>query len=163
MTDTELLAWEKEVIGFFAKGAQVLGFPRSVGQLYGLLYCREDPLCLDDVVSLLGISKGSASQGLSQLRQLGAISLIPREGVRRDFYRAEVKIKRILSGFLHNKLLPQLEEGQSRIRATADQLSGEGLTPEQLAYARDRLKLLEAWRTQIHRVLPLAIAILGKR
>jgi hypothetical protein len=54
---------------------QVLGVPKSVGQIYGLLYASLEPLSFSDIVERLEISKGSASQGLQLLRSLGAIKL----------------------------------------------------------------------------------------
>ena len=60
----------------FAEVVHALGFPRSIGQIYGLLYASPDPLSFSDIVKQLEISKGSASQGLHLLRSLGAIKLV---------------------------------------------------------------------------------------
>jgi hypothetical protein len=54
---------------------QIFGVPKSVGQIYGLLYASPEPLSFSDIVVRLGISKGSASQGLRLLRSLGAINV----------------------------------------------------------------------------------------
>ena len=54
---------------------QVFGVPKSVGQIYGLLYASPEPLSFSDIVERLEISKGSASQGLQLLRSLGAIKV----------------------------------------------------------------------------------------
>jgi hypothetical protein len=53
----------------------VFGVPKSVGQIYGLLYASPEPLSFSDIVERLEISKGSASQGLQFLRSLGAIKI----------------------------------------------------------------------------------------
>ena len=66
--------WESAVIDLFLNAANSFGLPKSYGQIYGLLFCRDEPLAMDEVMDLLHISKGSASQGLRALRQLGAIS-----------------------------------------------------------------------------------------
>ena len=54
---------------------QIFGVPKSVGQIYGLLYASPLPLGFSDIVERLEISKGSASQGLQLLRSLGAVKL----------------------------------------------------------------------------------------
>ena len=53
---------------------QIFGVPKSVGQIYGVLYASPSPLSFSDIVDRLEISKGSASQGLALLRSLGAIN-----------------------------------------------------------------------------------------
>jgi hypothetical protein len=65
----------RECVELFAEVVQVFGVPPSVGQIYGLLYATPEPLSFSDIVERLGISKGSASQGLQFLRSLGAINI----------------------------------------------------------------------------------------
>ena len=57
----------------------MLGLPKSIGEIYGLLYVTQEALSLDDLVSRLGISKGSTSQGLKMLRKLGAVREVEGE------------------------------------------------------------------------------------
>jgi hypothetical protein len=52
-----------------------LGIPKSIGQIYGVLYASATPLSFSDIVGRLEISKGSVSQGLQLLRSLGAINV----------------------------------------------------------------------------------------
>ena len=89
---------ESEVIAIFISIADLLNLPRSVGELYGLLFISERPLCLDDLRFRLNISKGSTSQGLKILRSFGAIRRVYIPGDRKDFYEAEFFAK-IASGF----------------------------------------------------------------
>ena len=81
-----LISGESAVIDLFLNAANSFGLPKSYGQIYGLLFCRDEPLAMDEVMDLLHISKGSASQGLRALRQLGAIFflLCTRETGKRD-------------------------------------------------------------------------------
>ena len=76
--------WESAVIDLFLNAANSFGLPKSYGQIYGLLFCRDQPLAMDEVVDLLQISKGSASQGLRALRQLGAVSSTFAPGDRKE-------------------------------------------------------------------------------
>ena len=63
--------WEVAVIDLFLNAANSFGLPKSYGQIYGLLFCRDQPLAMDEVMELLQISKGSASQGLACLAPIG--------------------------------------------------------------------------------------------
>ena len=83
---------ERSIIELFVDGVRVIGLPKSVGEIYGLLFASRDPLSLDDLVMRLGISKGSASQGLRMLRGLGAVTETEGQpGGRRTYFRAEVQ------------------------------------------------------------------------
>ena len=64
---------ESQVVAVFVDGVRVLGLPRSIGEIYGLLFISQSPMSLDDLVQRLDISKGSASQGLRMLKSLGAV------------------------------------------------------------------------------------------
>ena len=72
----------------FADIVSALGIPKSIGQIYGLLYASATPLSFSDIVERLEISKGSVSQGLQLLRSLGAINV------------ADLKLKQDGSEFL---------------------------------------------------------------
>ena len=69
------LPFEAECVAFFSDVVQVFGVPKSVGQIYGLLFASTEALCFSDIVERLDISKGSASQGLQLLRSLGAVNV----------------------------------------------------------------------------------------
>ena len=75
---------QREVIALFVNGVRVLGLPKSVGEIYGLLFISPEPLALDVIVSRLEISKGSVSQGLRFLRNLGAVKPVYVSGDRRE-------------------------------------------------------------------------------
>ena len=62
---SSLIEIERQVVSLFADGVRLAGLPRSIGEIYGLLFISAEPLAMDDLVERLNISKGSASQGLS--------------------------------------------------------------------------------------------------
>ena len=67
---------------------QALGVGRVVGQIFAYLYFSEEPRGLDDMKEALGISKGSASMGVRQLEQWGAVQRVWVKGDRKDYYTA---------------------------------------------------------------------------
>ena len=52
------------MIDVFVRAASLIGLPRSIGEIYGLLFCTPQALSFDELVERLQISKGSVSQGL---------------------------------------------------------------------------------------------------
>ena len=51
-----------ESVDFFVRMMSIMGLPRSVGEIYGLLYFSPSPLSMDQIRTKLEISVGSASQ-----------------------------------------------------------------------------------------------------
>jgi hypothetical protein len=166
--------FESECVLFFAEVVQVLGVPKSVGQIYGLLYASPVPLSFSDLVEHLGISKGSASQGLQLLRALGAVKMVeapaqyPRGGPsgggaigpRRDYYEPELGLRRLIGGILRGKVEPVVEQGKLRmqqLRKLAQATSDAGRREFQL----ERVEQLETWRRQVTIFLPVLKTLLA--
>lgn len=150
---------ERETIALFVRLATLLNLPRSVGELYGLLYLSGEPLCLNDCMERLGMSRGSVCQGLRILRSFGAARIVYIPGNRRDYYVAERELRRMTGGFIAEKLQPQLAaagDQLTRIEKLLDQdPSGKKLRP--------RIRQLKKWRTRANRLLPLVTRIVSRR
>jgi len=80
--------------------AATVGVSRVIGQLYAMLFLSEKPLCLDDMVERLKISKGNASLNIRKLESLGVAKRVWVKGDRKDFYQAELDIEKIIKGGL---------------------------------------------------------------
>ncbi len=159
----ELDPLQRQMIDFFVDGVKVLGLPRSIGEIYGLLFVSSGPLSLDDLVHLLGISKGSASQGLRTLRSLGAVreAAVNGNGERRTYYEPAVELKRLVGGFIREQIRPHLDSGQSKIRllaATAREIKD----PDRRRFANERVERLDQWLCSGRRVLPILQKLLGQ-
>ncbi len=148
---------EREVIELFIRMADVLNLPRSVGEIYGLLFISPDPLCLDDCRIRLNISKGSTSQGLKILRSFGAIRTIYIPGDRKDYYVAETSLRKIASGFAGEQIRPHVDSGKERIERIRE-LMAEQDEPEAL---EEKIDLLENWQKRAGKTLPLILKLIG--
>jgi DNA-binding transcriptional regulator GbsR (MarR family) len=162
-SEQELDPLERQVVGVFVDGVRVLGLPRSIGEIYGLLFISRAPLSLDDLVLRLKISKGSASQGLRMLKSLGAVREASGNGgaERRTYYEPAVELKRLVGGFIREQIRPHLESGQSKINRLAETASAVE-DPEHRQFLNDRLDRLDQWMRSGGRVLPMLQKILGQ-
>lgn len=150
---------EREIVQLFVGVADVLALPRSVGELYGLLFVSEDPLCMDDCIGRLSISKGSVSQGLKTLRAFGAVKTVYVPGSRKDYFVAETELRKMVGGFVKEQVRPHLEAGGERIEAVqsavGDAFSGDSVMAERLAR-------LAGWHRKFEKTLPLAMKLIGE-
>ena len=153
---------ERRVIGVFVDGVKVLGLPPSIGELYGLLFISPVPLSLDGLVERLGVSKGSASQGLRALKQLGAVREVQGAGTdRRTYYEPAVELKRLVGGFIREQVRPHLESGRAKI-ARISEAAAEVEDPGRREFLEDRLDRLERWMKRGAVVLPMLQKLLGE-
>ena len=153
--------WEIAVIDLFLNAANSFGLPKSYGQIYGLLFCRDQPLAMDEVMQLLQISKGSASQGLRALRQLGAVSTVFEPGDRKEKFVAEIRLRKLVGGFLREQADPHLDKGVGRLKQI-EALLGNLDNTDSLKRGVRRHEILSGWHRQMSRLLPWVKMIVGK-
>jgi len=156
----KLASWEVAMIDSFVRAANLIGLPRSIGEIYGLLYCSPEPLTFDDIVDRLKISKGSVSGGLKTLRQLGAVKLHYAAGSRRDHYLPELSMERLVRGFIADQFTPHLQSSVERLDAIESELQSEKNEALQ-QHGLQRLNTLRTWRRRAEKLLPIALAVLG--
>jgi DNA-binding transcriptional regulator GbsR (MarR family) len=152
---------DRKIVDLFVDGVRVIGLPKSIGEIYGLLFISREPLSLDDLVIRLGISKGSASQGLRMLRGLGAVKASDGNGGRRTYYEPEISLKRLVGGFIREQVVPHLKSGRSKLKEL-EAVVGEISDPAEREFLRDRADRLDAWFQRGGVVLPLLQKILGE-
>ncbi|HOA74002.1 MAG TPA: ArsR family transcriptional regulator [Phycisphaerae bacterium] len=68
------------------------GINRTMAELHALLYISADPLCTDDIMAALQISRGNTSMNLRQLVDWGLISRVHRKGDRKEYFTAETDV-----------------------------------------------------------------------
>jgi DNA-binding transcriptional regulator GbsR (MarR family) len=151
-----LSAVEVDVIGLFVNAVKTLGMPKSVGEIYGLLFISPDPLPLDALVERLNISKGSASQGLKVLRAFGAVKQVYVGGDRRDHYAAETELKKLAAGFIREEIKPRLESGGERLERLKSMTGAES----QDDFYKARIAKLAQWHARSQSVMPLLSTML---
>jgi DNA-binding transcriptional regulator GbsR (MarR family) len=152
---------ETQVVAFFVDGVRVLGMPRSIGEIYGLLFISSEALSLDDLVARLGISKGSASQGLRTLKSLGAVREAEGGAERRTYYEPAVELKRLVGGFIREQIRPHLESGKTKIGHLA-KTTRDIDDPVRREFLSERVERLETWMRSSGRVLPVLQKLLGQ-
>lgn len=149
----------EESVEFFVSFVQIFGLPKSIGQIYGLLFVSTEALPMDEIVSRIGISKGSASQGLTLLKSLGAVvpKSVPLD--RREHFLADLNVSRIVSHFFENRLQPRLEHGDQRLARMlelAESLEGDD-PPEGGGQLRHRIRALQKWQKRGRGLVPLVV------
>ncbi|MDA9962506.1 hypothetical protein N9D63_06435 [Opitutales bacterium] len=151
---------ELEGIDFFVRLMNMMGMPRSVGEIYGLLYFSEKPLPMDAVASRLDISIGSASQGLKNLRALKAVRSMYVAGDRRDHYVAESEFRRLFSNFIKDEIMPHLESAKERILRMEELIDSGDIEAGNSKFYQIRIEKLKRLTKASARLLPAMTGLL---
>ena len=67
---------------------QTWGINRTMAEIHALLYICGNPLCTDDVMERLNISRGNASMSLRALCDWGIIRRLHKRGERREYFES---------------------------------------------------------------------------
>jgi len=149
---------EEEMVNLFANLARSLGNPPSYGAIYGLLFFSPEPLSMEEIIDRLKISKGSASQGLRRLVDLGALRRIKSDRQRQARFVAELEMRRVLGSFLSSHITPRLEYGTGRLQAMAR--LAEALPDASKRHTSERLSKLTSWYRRAGTALPLVLQLI---
>jgi len=128
------------------------GLNNVMAELYVVLYLSNKPLCLDDMVERLKISKGSASVNIRALERYGVVRQIWVKGSRKDYYEAETDISRVIIDRINSMAKGRLSEVESMITASSQALDAVRALSEEdvesVKIFRERLKKLSAFYDQ---------------
>jgi DNA-binding transcriptional regulator GbsR (MarR family) len=138
---------------------QSLGVGRVIGQIFAYLYFSEEPRGLDDMKDALGISKGSASMGVRQLEQWGAVQRVWVKGDRKDYYTANDYfgqiIRNIATDLMGKRLAAlgqSLDAAEAKLNASAPSpLGGEGWGEGPSPFLQARISRLRDFQQKVNK------------
>jgi DNA-binding transcriptional regulator GbsR (MarR family) len=146
-------AHEIELTDFFVRMAAIIGVPRSVAEIYALLYASPEALDFGHIQGRLGISKGSVSQGLKFLRDHEMILALKAPGSRRERWQPTPSLAASLVALLRSQVLPTLERAQPSLQRILAAAQARGDQPEVI----ERLTRLNRWNNRALELAPLLL------
>jgi len=155
----DMVAFEVALVDFFLRGAELLGVPRSVAAIYGIIFASPAPLSFADVEAHLDISKGSISQGLRVLREIGAIKVVEGNDSRRDYFAPDLELRKLVVRFLDERLNRQLADGSERLKHLGRAVPDAGAAAT--ATLRERIRQLKNWHDKTRAVVPVVKTFLA--
>jgi DNA-binding transcriptional regulator GbsR (MarR family) len=158
--DVRLSGLDIEAIEMFISFFKLIGLPKSVGEIYGLLFVATRPLSMEDLMDRLEISLGAASQGLKLLRSVGAVKVVYAPGERRDHYVADLELSKFATSFIKEEMKPRLERALQRV----ERMEGfaEEMSPKDRKVAFERIDRLKHWMERGQKMMPWILKFLVK-
>jgi DNA-binding transcriptional regulator GbsR (MarR family) len=154
-----LTPFQLESVSLFVHAFSALSLPRSIGEIYGLLFSTEEPLTLDEVTERLQLSRGSVNEGLRWLVTLGAAKQVYRPGIRKEHFTAQTSLRKLAAGYLRERIDPHLENGGTRLEALENSIDGRSRTA---AFEKSRLGQVKSWYGFFGKILPVIKTLAAK-
>ncbi len=79
------------------------GVSRTMAEIHALLFLAPHPLCTDDVMEQLEVSRGSASTNLRQLVNWGLVSRNHRRNDRKEYFEADRDVWQMFETILRER------------------------------------------------------------
>jgi DNA-binding transcriptional regulator GbsR (MarR family) len=95
--EIKLASAQDNFIRRWGEMGQTWGINRTMAEIHALLYITGQPLCTDDVMERLNISRGNASMSLRALCDWGIIRRVHRRGERREYFESLSDVWEIFS------------------------------------------------------------------
>ncbi|MCC6661864.1 MAG: ArsR family transcriptional regulator [Phycisphaerales bacterium] len=92
--------------------AAAWGISRTMAEVYALLHITGEPMCTDDVMARLQISRGNASMSLRSLQDWGIVTLVTRRGGPKDYkkyFTAEQDVWALFRAIVRERMKREVE------------------------------------------------------
>ena len=127
------------------------GFGKVMGQIYAAMLLSDRPLCLDDLVERLDISKANASMNMHTLENMGMVRqvLVRGSSGRRKFYEAETDFWQIITNMLKGREMRDVDRAigvmEDNIQRLTNEMQGMNTQDRELAQLYiDRIKQMQS-------------------
>lgn len=109
------------------------GISRTMAEIHALLYVTRKPLCTDEIIDRLKISRGNASMNLRALVDWGLIERVHLLGDRKEYFRADTDVWHMFETIMRERRRREVEP----IIATIDRCCQMVATSEATAHGTE--------------------------
>ena len=104
-----LLEAQDGFISAFGQMGSAWGISRTMAEVQALLYITGEPLCTDDIMERLRISRGNASMSLRALLDWGVISRAHKRGDRKEYFQADQDVWDMFRAILRERMKREVD------------------------------------------------------
>lgn len=85
------------------------GISRTMAEVQALLYITGEPMCTDDIMERLQISRGNASMSVRALLDWGIIVRTHKRGDRKEYFRAEADVWAMFRAIVRERMKREVD------------------------------------------------------
>jgi DNA-binding transcriptional regulator GbsR (MarR family) len=145
---SELNKIKEKFILHWGEMGSLWGINRTMAQVHALLFISPEPLCANDIMAELQISRGNVSMALRELIAWGIVNRVHIKGERREFYTTEKDVWTLFRIIARERKKREVDPTIEVLRESVTKLNQMPATDGN--YEREQLKnLLDFFETGI--------------
>lgn len=144
----DVLAAQDRFVAVWGQMGSAWGISRTMAEVHALLYITGAPMCTDDIMDRLQISRGNASMSLRSLVEWGVVERAHRRGDRKEYFQAEQDVWAMFRAIVRERMKREVDPTLASLYEIRD-LTGVHAdralkhTPEQDAALREHNQRLD--------------------
>ena len=127
-------------IASWGRMGSVWGISRTMAEVHALLYITGSPLCTDDIMDRLGVSRGNVSMSVRSLLEWSVIEKVRLPGDRKEYFSAEQDVWSMMRAIARERIkreVAPLLDALDEIGELEPQIDSK--SPEELRELHQRL------------------------
>jgi HTH-type transcriptional regulator, glycine betaine synthesis regulator len=104
-----LTAAQERFVATWGQMGSTWGISRTMAEVHALLYITGEPMCTDDVMERLAISRGNASMSIRSLVDWGIVTRTHKRGDRKEYFQAEQDVWALLQAIVRERMKRELQ------------------------------------------------------
>src|SRR4051812_44987629 len=155
-TEQQLRSAQDNFIRRWGEMGQTWGINRTMAEIHALLYITGTPLCTDDVMERLHISRGNASMSLRALCDWGIIRRLHKRGERREDFESLGDVWEVFSLIAAERKRREMDPVLETIKQCQQMLGeasiGKAAKSEDVRVTRERLAGMEEFMSVTNKI-----------
>ncbi|MDX2147762.1 MAG: ArsR family transcriptional regulator [Planctomycetota bacterium] len=96
-------------VAVWGQMANAWGISRTMAEIHALLFLAEEPLCTDDIMERLQISRGNASMSLRALMDWGIVARTHKRGDRKEYFVSEQDVWALFRAIVRERMKREID------------------------------------------------------
>jgi len=105
----QLAEAQDRFIASWGRMGSVWGISRTMAEVHALLYITGKPLCTDEIMERLGVSRGNVSMSVRSLLEWGVIEKVRQPGDRKEYFQAEQDVWSMLRAIARERIKREVD------------------------------------------------------
>ncbi len=96
-------------IASWGRMGSVWGISRTMAEVHALLYITGSPMCTDEIMDRLGVSRGNVSMSVRSLLEWAVIEKVRLPGDRKEYFQAEQDVWSMLRAIARERIKREVD------------------------------------------------------
>lgn len=121
MPTSQIKEAQDRFVAVWGQMGSAWGISRTMAEVHALLFITSEPLCTDDIMERLQISRGNASMSMRALLDWGIVERVHRRGDRKEYFKAEGDVWAMFRAIVRERMKREVDPLRAQLYEIRDQ------------------------------------------